>query len=196
MGRSSWVGRGGRARSGGDGSGGGDGEGDDDEGGVENGTSTTTLERMLALSGPLPPLARRGPSSPSRQGRNLAQPLLSIKRGAIRSAPMKVVLFASCLTLAALPMCKPDTAKTAAEASAANPASPAEVRAQFDILRDSAVENRAPTKGMGIEARSAAPGLAIEVKGVGGVVRSVVLESVKSVRTKVGSDGRRIKSSV
>ncbi|MGI4862719.1 MAG: hypothetical protein ACRYFZ_02265 [Janthinobacterium lividum] len=51
---------------------------------------------------------------------------------------MKAVLFASCLTLAVLPMCKPDTAKTTTEAAAANPASPAEVRAQFDILRDSA----------------------------------------------------------
>jgi len=50
---------------------------------------------------------------------------------------MKAVLFASCLALAVLPMCKPDTAKTTTEAAAANPASPAEVRAQFDILRDS-----------------------------------------------------------
>ncbi len=50
---------------------------------------------------------------------------------------MKTVLFASCLALAVLPMCKPDTAKTTTEAAAANPASPAEVRAQFDILRDS-----------------------------------------------------------
>jgi hypothetical protein len=54
---------------------------------------------------------------------------------------MKAVLFASCLTLAVLPMCKPDTAKTATEAAALNPASPAEVRAQFDILRDSADAN-------------------------------------------------------
>lgn len=51
---------------------------------------------------------------------------------------MKAVLFASLLTLAVLPMCKPDTAKTATDTAARNPASPAEVRAQFDILRDSA----------------------------------------------------------
>lgn len=50
---------------------------------------------------------------------------------------MKAVLLASCLTLALLPMCKPDTAKTTTEAAAVNPASPTEVRAQFDILRDS-----------------------------------------------------------
>ena len=38
-----------------------------------------------------------------------------------------------------LPTCKPDTAKTATDTAAVrNPASPAEVRAQFDILRDSA----------------------------------------------------------
>ena len=54
---------------------------------------------------------------------------------------MKALLFASCLTLAVLPMCKPDTAKTTTEAAAVNPASPAEVRAQFDILRDSADVN-------------------------------------------------------
>ncbi len=54
---------------------------------------------------------------------------------------MKAVLFASLLTLAVLPMCKPDTAKTATDAAARNPASPAEVRAQFDILRDSADAN-------------------------------------------------------
>jgi hypothetical protein len=55
---------------------------------------------------------------------------------------MKALLFASCLTLAVLPMCKPDTAKTAADTTAAvNPASPTEVRAQFDILRDSADVN-------------------------------------------------------
>jgi len=55
---------------------------------------------------------------------------------------MKAVLFASLLALTALPMCKPDTAKTATDATAAvNPASPAEVRAQFDILRDSADAN-------------------------------------------------------
>nr|GFD14478.1 hypothetical protein [Tanacetum cinerariifolium] len=52
---------------------------------------------------------------------------------------MKVVLAASLFALVALPMCKPDTAKTATDtAAAANPASPTEVRAQFDILRDSA----------------------------------------------------------
>jgi exonuclease VII large subunit len=55
---------------------------------------------------------------------------------------MKAVLFASLLALAALPTCKPDTAKTATDAAAAvNPASPAEVRAQFNILRDSADAN-------------------------------------------------------
>jgi hypothetical protein len=54
---------------------------------------------------------------------------------------MKAVLFASLLTLAVLPMCKPDTAKTATDTAARNPASPAEVRAQFDILRDSADAN-------------------------------------------------------
>lgn len=54
---------------------------------------------------------------------------------------MKLVLFASCLTLAVLPMCKPDTAKTTTKAAAANPASPAEVQAQFNILRDSADVN-------------------------------------------------------
>ena len=54
---------------------------------------------------------------------------------------MKAVLFASLLTLAVLPMCKPDTAKTATDVAARNPASPAEVRAQFDILRDSADAN-------------------------------------------------------
>ncbi len=50
---------------------------------------------------------------------------------------MKPLLFFSCLALVVLPMCKPDTAKTTTAAAAANPASPAEVRAQFDILRDS-----------------------------------------------------------
>ena len=55
---------------------------------------------------------------------------------------MKAVLFASLLTLAVLPMCKPDTAKTATDtAGTVSPASPAEVRAQFDILRDSADVN-------------------------------------------------------
>lgn len=54
---------------------------------------------------------------------------------------MKALLLFSCLTLAVLPMCKPDTAKTATDTAAANPASPAEVRAQFDILRDSADVN-------------------------------------------------------
>ncbi|RYY18171.1 MAG: hypothetical protein EOO36_08760 [Cytophagaceae bacterium] len=54
---------------------------------------------------------------------------------------MKAVLFASCLTLAVLPMCKPDTAKTTTEPAVTNPASPTEVRAQFDILRDSADVN-------------------------------------------------------
>jgi hypothetical protein len=51
---------------------------------------------------------------------------------------MKSLLFLSCLALAVLPMCKPDTAKTTTEAAAANPASPAAVQAQFGILRDSA----------------------------------------------------------
>jgi hypothetical protein len=55
---------------------------------------------------------------------------------------MKALLLFSCLALAVLPMCKPDTAKTATDTTAAiNPASPTEVRAQFDILRDSADSN-------------------------------------------------------
>lgn len=55
---------------------------------------------------------------------------------------MKAVLFASLCALVVLPMCKPDTAKTATDTVAAvSPASPAEVRAQFDILRDSADSN-------------------------------------------------------
>ncbi len=53
---------------------------------------------------------------------------------------MKAVLFASLLTLAVLPMCKPDATKNTA-ATAESPASPAAVRAQFDILRDSADVN-------------------------------------------------------
>lgn len=40
-----------------------------------------------------------------------------------------------------LPTCKPDTAKTATDTAARNPASPAEMRAQFDTLRDSADAN-------------------------------------------------------
>ena len=51
---------------------------------------------------------------------------------------MKVILLASCLTLAVLPMCKPDSVKNNAETTAANPGSPTEVRTQFTILRDSA----------------------------------------------------------
>ena len=50
---------------------------------------------------------------------------------------MKALLLLSCLALAVLPMCKPDTAKSTTEAAAVNPASPTEMRAQFDILRDS-----------------------------------------------------------
>lgn len=49
---------------------------------------------------------------------------------------MKAVLFASLLTLAVLPMCKPDASNRTATTD--GPASPAAVRAQFDILRDSA----------------------------------------------------------
>ncbi|QKG52934.1 hypothetical protein [Hymenobacter sp. BRD67] len=52
---------------------------------------------------------------------------------------MKAVLFASLLVLAVLPMCKPDATKNTT--TAASPASPAAVRAQFDILRDSADVN-------------------------------------------------------
>jgi hypothetical protein len=52
---------------------------------------------------------------------------------------MKAVLFASLLVLAVLPMCKPDA--TNRTNTAASPASPAAVRAQFDILRDSADAN-------------------------------------------------------
>jgi hypothetical protein len=52
---------------------------------------------------------------------------------------MKSLLLFSCLALVVLPMCKPDTAKTATDTTAAaNPAAPAEVRAQLDVLRDSA----------------------------------------------------------
>ncbi len=50
---------------------------------------------------------------------------------------MKAVLLASLFTLAVLPMCKPDTSSNTATATD-GPASPAAVRAQFDILRDSA----------------------------------------------------------
>jgi septal ring factor EnvC (AmiA/AmiB activator) len=51
---------------------------------------------------------------------------------------MKAVLFASLLVLAVLPMCKPDATNHTATTTAESPASPAAVRAQFDILRDSA----------------------------------------------------------
>jgi hypothetical protein len=51
---------------------------------------------------------------------------------------MKSLLFASLLVLAVLPMCKPDASKSTTTAAADSPASPAAVRAQFDILRDSA----------------------------------------------------------
>ena len=54
---------------------------------------------------------------------------------------MKALLFASCLSLAVLPMCKPDASKTTTDAVVARPASPTEMRAQFDILRDSADAN-------------------------------------------------------
>jgi septal ring factor EnvC (AmiA/AmiB activator) len=50
---------------------------------------------------------------------------------------MKALLFASLLVLVVLPMCKPDSTKNAT-VTADSPASPAAVRAQFDILRDSA----------------------------------------------------------
>ncbi|MGI4872809.1 MAG: hypothetical protein ACRYFX_16750 [Janthinobacterium lividum] len=52
----------------------------------------------------------------------------------------KVVYLALAVATAALslPACKPDTAKTATNAAASSPASPAAVRAQFDILRDTA----------------------------------------------------------
>ena len=53
---------------------------------------------------------------------------------------MKAVLFAGLLTLAVLPMCKPDATSTTATATE-SPASPAAVRAQLDILRDSADVN-------------------------------------------------------
>ena len=49
---------------------------------------------------------------------------------------MKSLLCASLLVLAVLPMCKPDTSKSTATTTD-SPASPAAVRAQFDILRDS-----------------------------------------------------------
>lgn len=54
---------------------------------------------------------------------------------------MKSLLLASLLGLAVLPMCKPDASKSTATATAESPASPAAVRAQFDILRDSADVN-------------------------------------------------------
>jgi len=53
---------------------------------------------------------------------------------------MKSLLFASLLVLAVLPMCKPDASKSTATTTD-SPASPAAVRAQFDILRDSADVN-------------------------------------------------------
>jgi hypothetical protein len=53
---------------------------------------------------------------------------------------MKSLLFASLLVLAVLPMCKPDASTSTATATS-SPASPAAVRAQFDILRDSADVN-------------------------------------------------------
>ena len=54
---------------------------------------------------------------------------------------MKAVLVASCLTIAVLPMCKPESTTPPSEAAGRNLASPAEVRAQFDILRDSVDAN-------------------------------------------------------
>ena len=54
---------------------------------------------------------------------------------------MKSLLLASLLGLAMLPMCKPDASKSTATATTDGPASPAAVRAQFDILRDSADVN-------------------------------------------------------
>ena len=54
---------------------------------------------------------------------------------------MKALLFAGLLTLAVLPMCKPDTAKNTTETAPNSPASPAAVRAQLTILRDSADAN-------------------------------------------------------
>jgi hypothetical protein len=53
---------------------------------------------------------------------------------------MKAVLFAGLLTLAVLPMCKPDATKNTTTTTE-SPASPAAVRAQLDILRDSADAN-------------------------------------------------------
>ncbi|GAB3634840.1 hypothetical protein GCM10027422_04300 [Hymenobacter arcticus] len=52
---------------------------------------------------------------------------------------MKAVLFAGLLTLAVLPMCKPDA--TTSTTTTASPASPAAVRAQLNELRDSADVN-------------------------------------------------------
>ncbi|MEJ7659053.1 MAG: hypothetical protein WKG07_05200 [Hymenobacter sp.] len=54
---------------------------------------------------------------------------------------MKALLFAGLLTLAVLPMCKPDTTKNTTTATGESPASPAAVRAQLTILRDSADAN-------------------------------------------------------
>jgi len=61
-------------------------------------------------------------------------------RRVIRLVFMKAVFFASLLTLAVLPMCKPDATSTTATTTE-SPSSPAAVRAQFDILRDSADVN-------------------------------------------------------
>ena len=53
---------------------------------------------------------------------------------------MKAVLFAGLLTLAVLPMCKPDATRSTTTTTE-SPASPAAVRAQLDVLRDSADVN-------------------------------------------------------
>ncbi|WP_223650232.1 hypothetical protein [Hymenobacter psoromatis] len=51
---------------------------------------------------------------------------------------MKALFFAGLLTLAVLPMCKPDAAKNTTATTGESPASPAAVQAQLTILRDSA----------------------------------------------------------
>jgi hypothetical protein len=71
---------------------------------------------------------------------NLSASPVHYYRRVYRLIFMKSLLFASLLVLAVLPMCKPDTSKSTATTTD-SPASPAAVRAQFDILRDSADVN-------------------------------------------------------
>lgn len=61
----------------------------------------------------------------------------------------------------------------------------------YDILRESAVENKAPIKGIGIEARSAV-GRVTELRGLLSGVRTVVWEKAEKVRNTVCTDGKRM----